>query len=268
MLAAAFIARDLCRHPQPMRIMNAVWILTGLWAGLLGLWAYYNFGRAMTTPCKDMHNMKGMEMRREGAMQMKKKPDMSDMEQMKDSTDMKDMDMHRTEMKSTTKMRMPQMTGMKMPMNGSRPHWQSVVLSTLHCGAGCTLADVLGEWLLYFIPIAVGGSLIAGGWVVDYLLALAIGIGFQYAAIRGMEHISRSRAIAHAAKADLLSLTAWQVGMYGWMAVVIFVFNDGALPLRTTWWFWFMMQVAMGCGFLTALPMNAWLIRKGIKKGM
>lgn len=237
MLAAAFIARDLFRHPQPMRIMNAVWILTGLWAGLLGLWAYYNFGRAVSPPCKEMRNMKGMAMRR-------------------------------MEMKSTTGMHMPQMAGMDMPMDRSRPHWQSVVLSTLHCGAGCTLADMLGEWLLYLIPITIGGSLIAGGWVVDYLLALAIGIGFQYAAIRGMEHISRSKALAHAAKADLLSLTAWQVGMYGWMAVVIFVFNNGALPSRTTWWFWFMMQVAMGCGFLTALPMNAWLIHTGIKKGM
>ena len=52
--------------------------------------------------------------------------------------------------------------------------------------------------------------------------ALAFGIGFQYAAIRGMERtLPRGEAIRRAAKADILSLTAWQAGMYGWMAVAI-----------------------------------------------
>ena len=32
--------------------------------------------------------------------------------------------------------------------------------------------------------------------------------------------------------------------------------------------FWFMMQIAMIAGFLTALPANAWLIRKGWKEKM
>jgi hypothetical protein len=32
--------------------------------------------------------------------------------------------------------------------------------------------------------------------------------------------------------------------------------------------FWFMMQIAMLFGFLTAYPMNWWLIRKGIKEAM
>ena len=31
---------------QPMRIMNPVWILTGLWAGAAALWAYFSFGRS------------------------------------------------------------------------------------------------------------------------------------------------------------------------------------------------------------------------------
>ena len=109
------------------------------------------------------------------------------------------------------------MDGMSdMPGMKGRPRWQSVVLSTLHCGAGCTLADIVGEWFLFFVPVAIGGSILAGTWVVDYLLALAFGIGFQYAAIRGMERtLPRGEAIRRAAKADILSLTAWQAGMYG-----------------------------------------------------
>jgi hypothetical protein len=32
--------------------------------------------------------------------------------------------------------------------------------------------------------------------------------------------------------------------------------------------FWFTMQIAMIAGFFTALPVNAWLIRKGWKEKM
>ena len=162
------------------------------------------------------------------------------------------------------------MDGMgNMPGMKGRPRWQSVVLSTLHCGAGCTLADIVGEWFLFFVPVAIGGSILAGTWVVDYLLALAFGIGFQYAAIRGMERtLPRCEAIRRAAKADILSLTAWQAGMYGWMAVAIFALNGGEAMPRTSFVFWFTMQVAMACGFLVALPVNILLIRAGIKKGM
>ena len=187
-----------------------------------------------------------------------------------DGTDMPGMT-NRTKMSGTAGARgMEGMDGMSdMPGMKGRPRWQSVVLSTLHCGAGCTLADIIGEWFLFFVPVAIGGSILAGTWVVDYLLALAFGIGFQYAAIRGMERtLPRGEAIRRAAKADILSLTAWQAGMYGWMAVAIFALNDGEAMPRTSFVFWFSMQVAMACGFLVALPVNILLIRAGIKKGM
>ena len=81
-------------------------------------------------------------------------------------------------------------------------------LSTLHCGAGCTPADLIGEWFTVTVPVSIGGSLIAGSWVPEYGLALLIGLWFQYAAIRSMRAIGRRQAIVKAAKADLLSLTA------------------------------------------------------------
>lgn len=109
----------------------------------------------------------------------------------------------------------------------------------------------------------------AGAWIADYILALVFGIGFQYAAIRGMERtLGRGTALRRAAKADILSLTAWQAGMYGWMAVAIFGLNGGMPLPRTSFVFWFMMQIAMACGFLAALPVNVLLIKAGIKKGM
>lgn len=173
-------------------------------------------------------------------------------------SDMKDMDM-------------PDMKGMDMGMSMGemrRPYWQSVALSALHCGAGCTLADIIGEWFTNYVPVTVAGSQLVGNWVLDFVLALIIGVYFQFYAIREMEKISVGNALTRAFKADFFSLLSWQVGMYGWMAIVYFVlFINEPLP-KDTWIFGFMMQLAMLFGFFCAYPMNALLIKLGIKKGM
>ncbi|WP_101570522.1 MULTISPECIES: DUF4396 domain-containing protein [unclassified Alistipes] len=231
-VSALVIASDLHSRKQSMKIMNSVWILTGLWGGFIALWAYFRFGRAKrSAPVAAPMRMEAPDA---GSMPMGNKAE----------------------------------TRMPMDMGRDRPKWQSVVLSTLHCGAGCTLADLIGESFLYFVPVAIGGSAVVGGWALDYALALCIGVYFQYAAIRSMQMLPRKQAVVHALKADFLSLTAWQAGMYAWMAVVIWVlFRETGLS-KMSWTFWFMMQTAMFVGFLAALPMNVWLIRKGVKKGM
>lgn len=280
--SAAVVAVDLRQCRQPMRIMNSVWILTALWASFFGLGAYYAFGRVRRCTLEEMEER---PQARSGAAGSADSGEITGMQGNSLPANMAGMRMEDMERGGTQAMRakMPgmqhdetqamraEMPGMRMEAMAmpARPGWQSVVLSTLHCGAGCTLADLVGEWFLFFVPVAIGGSMLAGSWVIDYLLALVFGIGFQYAAIRGMEpRTPRGEIVRRAAKADILSLTAWQAGMYGWMAVVIFVLDGGTMLPRTTFQFWFMMQIAMACGFLLALPVNVWLIRAEIKKGM
>jgi len=83
-----------------------------------------------------------------------------------------------------------------------------------------------------------------------------------------MRNLSPGQGLVASLKADTLSLTAWQLGMYGWMALCLFVwFSEQTLP-KTSAAFWFMMQIAMLCGLVVAYPVNAWLIRKGIKEAM
>jgi Domain of unknown function (DUF4396) len=148
-----------------------------------------------------------------------------------------------------------------------KPFWQSVVIGSLHCGSGCTLGDVIAEIFLLFIPVSLFGSALAGKWFVDYVFAFTIGIIFQYYSIKPMKNLSPKEGLKAALKADTLSLTAWQTGMYGWMAIAIFlIFHhkmDANDPL-----FWFMMQIAMLFGFITSFPMNWFLIKKGIKEKM
>ena len=79
------------------------------------------------------------------------------------------------------------------------------------------------------------------------------------------------QGLVQAAKADALSLTAWQLGMYGVMALAHFWIFAQLLGTRlqvASFEFWFMMQIAMMPGFLTAYPVNWWLISKGIKERM
>ncbi len=86
-----------------------------------------------------------------------------------------------------------------------------------------------------------------------------------------MRNLSLGRGIIAAGKADTLSLTAWQIGMYGFMAFANFVIFRkwiGARLQTDTGVFWFMMQIAMLCGFATAYPVNWWLLRAGIKEPM
>jgi hypothetical protein len=153
------------------------------------------------------------------------------------------------------------------PPGKKKPFWQMVALGASHCGAGCTLADIVGEWGLFFFPLTLFGLKIFGAWAVDYVLALLFGIFFQYFTIAPMRDLSVGQGLVAAAKADFLSLTAWQVGMYGWMALATFVFFGHELE-KTSPVFWFMMQLAMLAGFLTAYPVNWWLLRNGVKEKM
>ncbi|HEX4666828.1 MAG TPA: DUF4396 domain-containing protein [Chthoniobacterales bacterium] len=142
-----------------------------------------------------------------------------------------------------------------------------VALGATHCGAGCTVADIVAEWTLFVFPLTLFGMKIFGSWTVDYFVALAFGIVFQYFTIAPMRGLSLGPGLAQAAKADFLSLTAWQVGMYGWMAIATFLIFGHEIE-KTSPVFWFMMQIAMMVGFLTAYPVNWWLLRSGIKEEM
>jgi hypothetical protein len=166
-----------------------------------------------------------------------------------------------------------------MPSKALTPFPVMVAKGTLHCGSGCTLGDICAEWLVFGFPVLATwfgwqwlfAEKIFAVWVVDFVFAFAFGIAFQYFTIAPMRGLSLGEGLVAAIKADTLSLTAWQVGMYGFMAIAYFYIWRhllGANLRVDTPEFWFMMQIAMGFGFATSYPVNWWLIRKGIKEKM
>ncbi|WP_102224258.1 DUF4396 domain-containing protein [Acidimangrovimonas sediminis] len=159
------------------------------------------------------------------------------------------------------------------------PSAVSVTKGSLHCGAGCSLGDILAEsaaalWpgiLTFFGYPGFWPDRIFAAWGLDFILAFVLGIVFQYYAIVPMQGLKPLQGIVAAVKADALSLISWQVGMYGAMAIFHFwVFPDliGARLIPASPPFWLAMQIAMGAGLLTAWPTNRMLIRHGIKEAM
>ncbi|MES2407509.1 MAG: DUF4396 domain-containing protein [Pseudomonadota bacterium] len=148
-----------------------------------------------------------------------------------------------------------------------KPFYQTVGLAATHCGSGCTVGDILVETILIVVPLTLFGKPIFAAWVIDYIAAFAFGIAFQYFTIQPMRHLPPREGLIAALKADALSLTAWQIGMYGWMGIVTFGIFDHELP-KTGPVFWFMMQIAMLAGFATSYPINWWLVKAGIKEKM
>jgi hypothetical protein len=151
--------------------------------------------------------------------------------------------------------------------SSQRPFWQSVTVGDTHCGAGCTLGDIIAEFALFLTGFTIAGSMLGTEYIADFALAYVLGIVFQYYAIAPMRGLSLWPGIWAAIKADTLSLIAFEVGLFGWMALSYFVlFHPSLRPDQPA--YWFMMQVGMLVGFATAYPMNWWLIRLGIKEAM
>jgi Domain of unknown function (DUF4396) len=148
------------------------------------------------------------------------------------------------------------------------PTWGQVAVGTSHCGAGCMLADVACDFAIGALGITLLGASLYAEYAIDLVAAWALGIVFQYLAIKPMGNLSVGEALAAAVKADTLSILSFQVGMYAWMAVVYFMLfpRPHLTPFEPQ--YWLMMQIAMICGFATAFPVNAWLIRSGIKEAM
>jgi hypothetical protein len=165
-------------------------------------------------------------------------------------------------------MPMPAATGVA-PGRRTRPWWVTMAIEVSHCGSGCALGDVISEFAVFWLGLTIAGLALGAEYVGDYLLALALGIVFQYYAIAPMRGLGLTDGLVAAAKADVISLTAFEIGLFGWMAVMAFVLFPAPHQLTpSSAAFWLLMQTGMIIGYATSWPANVWLVRRGIKVPM
>lgn len=147
------------------------------------------------------------------------------------------------------------------------PAWNVLSKAVSHCGAGCTLGDIGGEWVVAGLGLLIMGKSLLVDYPMDFAWAWALGVVFQYFTIVPMRNMGKLKGIWAAIKADTLSIVAFQAGLFAGMAIYQEVIFAPGLP-KTTATYWLMMQLAMILGFFTAWPVNAWLIRTGVKEKM
>jgi len=249
-----------------MLIMIPVWPINASYLGPFTLWLYLRYGRPTKPGEKSSHSHSHghdhsqmdhshMEHGSHNAGHDHAKMEHEAPDEMKESHEM------------SSKHDMGNMHSMH-DMHGpspDRPMWVTVCIGVSHCGAGCVLGDLVGEWLVYGTGAKLGGQGIWAELLIDYAFALFFGIFFQYFSIAPMSGDYGPKTIVRAIKADILSLTAFEIGLFGWMIIYQVGIWDYKLEMNT-WTYWWMMQVGMILGFVTALPVNWWLISRKIKE--
>lgn len=149
----------------------------------------------------------------------------------------------------------------------AKPDVLQVFTAVCHCGAGCTLGDIVGESLAPSLGIVFAGKF-GSKLVLDFVFAYAFGIAFQYFTIVPMRGMSFGKGMLAAIRADTISISLFELGMFGWMALSYFVLFPSSHLEPNEAMFWFMMQIAMMVGTLTSYPANLWLIEHGWKEKM
>ncbi|HWC87194.1 MAG TPA: DUF4396 domain-containing protein [Solirubrobacteraceae bacterium] len=226
-------------HRQPMGVMDAVYPITALYLGPLALVLYWRWARN-TSSGATRHQMTGV-------------PEMA----------------MATVGRGTHGPGEPGPGHPARPVAPARPPWVTMAIEVSHCGSGCTIGDVIAELVIYALALTVAGRVLFAEYIGDYLLALAFGIVFQYFAIAPMRGLGLKDGLKAAAKADFISLTFFEIGLFGWMALMAFVFFPAPHHLMpNSAAYWFLMQIGMIAGFVTAWPANVWLLNGGIKVPM
>src|SRR5919197_245394 len=76
-----------------------------------------------------------------------------------------------------------------------KPGWAGVAVDVSHCGSGCTLGDIIAEFGVFALGATVAGAALWAEYISDYLLAVALGLVFQYFAIAPMRGLSFRKGI-------------------------------------------------------------------------
>ncbi|MFG2260949.1 DUF4396 domain-containing protein [Streptomyces mirabilis] len=154
-----------------------------------------------------------------------------------------------------------------MPILRRQPRWIGSATAVSHCGAGCVLGDIGGEWLVRASGMNLAGKPIHADFLLDFTLAWLLGIGFQYFSIAPMRDITPAQGLWAAVKADTSSIVSFQIGLFAGMWLYQEILFAPGLA-KTTAAYWLLMQLAVIVGFFTAWPVNGWLIRAGWKERM
>ncbi|MEJ7772968.1 MAG: DUF4396 domain-containing protein [Geodermatophilaceae bacterium] len=143
-------------------------------------------------------------------------------------------------------------------MTDARVHesvdWRTAVQATLHCLTGCAIGEVLG--------MIIGTGL---GWSNGQTIALAVGLAFLFGYALTMRPLLRSGlalgvAVKLALAADTVSIAVMEL-----VDNLVMLYVPGAMDSGlANWVFWAALAFALAVAFAVALPINRWMISRGL----
>jgi len=156
----------------------------------------------------------------------------------------------------------------KEPLPGTheefiKPLWKQAFGSTIHCVAG----DATGIIVAAAITAALGLPM----WIdliLEYIAGFAFGLLiFQSLFMKDMMGGSYLTAVRRSLLPEWLSMNMMMAGMFPVMVTVMMGRDMRAMePTELT--FWGAMSAAVAFAFVTAYPINVWLVRVNLKHGM
>jgi hypothetical protein len=201
---AGIIGYDIAfnHRRQPMGVMNFVFPITALYLGPFALMLYWRWARAAAPTAQPP-----MQMSRTSVPQAAR-ASAHDRERMHSG--------QRTHREEADVAGSESADDQVAASERARPGWVTMVIEVSHCGAGCILGDVISEFVIFALGLTIAGLTLGAEYVGDYILALVFGIVFQYFAIAPMRGLGLRDGLVAAAKADFISLTAFEIGLFGW----------------------------------------------------
>lgn len=136
--------------------------------------------------------------------------------------------------------------------------WRTATHATLHCLGGCVIGEVAG----LMIGVTVGLS----PWAT---IVLATALSYLSGMTLGLLPVMRAERIGP--WAALRIIWVGEVISIGVMELVMntmdYQMGGMSAPSVASWMFWRGLVFAIPAGFVAALPVNWWLLRRGLKAG-
>jgi hypothetical protein len=144
-----------------------------------------------------------------------------------------------------------------------KPTWKQAMGSTMHCLAGDATGIILAATVTALLGFPMWVDLI-----VEYAAGFTFGLLiFQALFMKGMMGGSYSKALRMSFMPEWLSMNMVMAGMIPVM-VAGMMGRDMRAMEPSQLLYWGVMAAGVSVGFVTAYPVNWWLVTKGLKHGM
>jgi hypothetical protein len=143
------------------------------------------------------------------------------------------------------------------------PMWKQALGSTLHCVAGDATGVIIAATVTGLLGLPMWFDMTA-----EYVLGFTFGLFiFQSLFMKDIMGLSYAAALRQSFIPEWVSMNAMMAGMFPVMVAIMMGRDMRAMDPREPL-YWGAMSLAIGIGFVTAYPVNWWLVRKGLKHGL